>query len=125
MGIDRIFFFPMRDTAPGSRGFDTQKESPTRSRDVGLSIHPITCRANVDISDLRGHPQRAGLHHSRTQVGDRSGVRRIWLKMFDVGWPFVNSGEAVYALAVLGGCAPVSSALRAHGRAWLSHGGGD
>ena len=48
----------MRDSAPGSRGVDL-KESPTRPIDRRALGPPHTCRANVDISDLQSHLQRA------------------------------------------------------------------
>ena len=111
----------MRDTAPGSRGFDSKGE-PDGAETSGSRSTPLHA-ARTSIYPTCGVTRSApGLHHSRTQVGDRSGVRRIWLKMFDVGWPFVTQGRPSMRWRCLGAVCG-SSGLRAHGRAWLSHGG--
>ena len=109
----------MRDTAPGSRGFDSKGE-PDGAETSGSRSTPLHA-ARTSIYPTCGATRSApGLHHSRTQVGDRSGVRRIWLKMFDVGWPFVTQGRP--SMRWRWGGVRGSSGLRAHGRAWLSHG---
>ena len=57
MGIDRIFL--QCATPRPVPGVLTQKESPTRPIDRRALGPPHTCRANVDISDLQSHLQRA------------------------------------------------------------------
>ena len=74
MGIGRIV---LQCVTPRSvPGVLTQKESPTRPIDR-RAPGPHACRANVDISDLQGHLQRAWHLQPYSNPNGKQGVGRV------------------------------------------------